>query len=205
MKLLKPWLVLVLAVLDTTAQAPQAQGKSPKEVVEQYAHMMADGSLLTAEGWNKANQLFVRPSPPPRDQDILVTSRPGPPDERLVKGNRAEVDEWGIYNLGKIDSRLRYKPSPKNSDWVVYSYQLILTDKHWEMGADGSPIREVTGAWQWKFDATQSLRRATVDAALRYVQQVHDATTDPVIRKNANLTLAVLRREKNSLEPHRKR
>lgn len=196
MKLVFPILIaLVLASGTVATQTPQAREKSPREVAEQYQRMIADGSLLTSEGWSKANEVFLRPSPPPRDKVVIVTSKRGQLDERWIKNNQAEVDEWGIYNLGRIDSKLRYEPSPKTkSDWAVYVYHLVFTDKHWEPGAKGQPATEVSGPREWKLDGSQSVRWATVDAAIRYVTEMRDKATDSIVKKNAERTLATLRR-----------
>jgi len=180
-------------IAPAPAQAPQAQGKGPREIAEEYKQMKADGSLLTSEGWNRANQLFLRPSPPPADQIIAVTSQRGDLDERLKTDKRVELDEWGIYNLGTIDSMLRFKSSGK-SDWGVYVYTVVLTDKHWEPGPNGAPWKEVNGPWMWKLDGAQSVRWATVDAAIRYVKQMRDKATDPSLKRNADNTIAILKR-----------
>ena len=196
MKLLLPVLIALVFVSGTVAnQTPQAREQSPRDVAEQYQRMIADGSLLTSEGWSKANEIFLHPSPPPRDKVVMVTSKRGQLDERWIKNNQAEVDEWGIYNLGRIDSKLRYEPSPKTkSDWTVYVYHLVLTDKHGDHGAEGQPAMEVAGPREWKLDGSQSVRWATVDAAIRYVTTMRDKSTDAIVKKNAERTLSTLKR-----------
>jgi hypothetical protein len=55
-------------------------------------------------------------------------------------------------------------------------------------------MREVSGPTEWRIDGTANKIWLTLDAAIRYVTQRRDKTTDAAIKKNADQTLAKLLR-----------
>lgn len=155
--------------------------------------MVADGALLTPEGWPRVNELFSTPSPQPKDGTIFVTSTHHGIGEKWVKDNRAEVQDAWWDQLGSIDTSLRYIPPPSgNATGNIGVYRLVLTDKHWERGAFGV-MKETTGPAQWKIDGPMTRRWTTVEAAIRYVEQKRDRSDDKIIRENADRTLKALR------------
>jgi len=183
----------MLETVAVPAQAPQQAKPSPVQVVERYVALKESGALLTPEGWKKAGTLFVRPSLAPQDTTIWVVSKSSSVSEYRRGTNQAEVHEWGIDQLGKIDGSLGYTPPPKRTDWQMHVYRLVLTNKYWEPGEQGQPAREVTGSLEWRIEGDQGLRWATIDAAIPYVIMMRDKTSDPAIKKNADNTLARLR------------
>jgi hypothetical protein len=116
--------------------------------------------------------------------------------EDWVKGSRAEVEtKWTDY-LGAIDSSLRYQ-RPKSDvpvTMTVFLFDLVYSDKHRYLGADGQTIRESTGPGQWKIQGPPIARWTTVDRAIAYVSAMRDKTDDPLIKRNADKTIATLKR-----------
>jgi hypothetical protein len=156
--------------------------------------MVANGDLLTFEGWDRVNALFSAPNPEPKDNTIFVTTKHHSVSERWIKGNRAEVQDGWWDPLGSFDSALRYIPNSKTgTDGNIGVYHLILTDKHWEHGADGS-AKEVTGPLHWKIDGPLTRRWTTVEAAIRYVTQMRDKSSDALVKQNADKTIEILQR-----------
>ena len=47
---------------------------------------------------------------------------------------------------------------------------------------------------EWKIEGPQSERWATVEKAIIYVKGMRDKSNDPTVKKNANKTIAILKR-----------
>jgi hypothetical protein len=184
--------VLVSLMLSRCWAQTNQTSEPPKQVVERYLKMVADGELLTPDGWTRVNSLVSPPSPQPTDGRIFVTSTHRGVGEISVKDNRAEVHDAWWDELGSIDSSLRYTPSKAESNWNIGVYHLILTDKHWGRGADGV-MKEVTGPPEWKIEGPLTKRWATVEAAIRYVQNMRDNSSDLSVKQNADKTITALR------------
>jgi len=177
------------------AQAPQSNGKETERVVRQYETFIADGAFLTPEGWKEASRIFGRSSPYPKDGEVLLTSQAGLIGENWVRGDRAEVERKWTDFRGTIDSGLRYKPAMPTIEVIpaIYDYSLVFTNKHVDMEETGT-TREVFGTWEWKIEGPQSERWATVEKAIIYVKGMRDKSNDPTVKKNANKTIAILKR-----------
>jgi hypothetical protein len=190
--------VLFLWVTTATAQTPLSHGKPTEKVVIQYEKLVADGAFLTPEGWKQAGKLYDRSGPFPRGGVISLMSTGGALGENWINDGRAEVEtKWTDY-LGTVDSALRYQP-PKyeysvRPTMTVYVFHLVYTNKHRDIGANGETIREVTGPWEWKMEDPPIARWATVDRTIVYVSLMRDKSNDPGIRKNADKTIAALKR-----------
>jgi hypothetical protein len=189
-------IVVSMTATAVVAQAPQPKGKPTERVVRQYEKLIADGALLTPEGWEKTSRIFARSNPYPKDAEVLLTSQAGLIGETWVRGDRAEVErKWTDYR-GSIGSDLRYKPADPAISSVLpaaYDYSLVFTNRHIDIEERGA-TREVLGTWGWKIEGPQSERWATVEKAIIYVTAMRDKSNDPAIRKNANKTIAILKR-----------
>ncbi len=150
---------------------------------------------MTPEGWRKAAIFFVHPGSPPQKKTIALTSGKYQcsAGERWVKGNQAEIAN-GCFDLGRIDHALRYAPPDPRYYKIAVIYHLLLTDKHWEIGPDGVAEKQVTGPLAWRIENAEPIFWLTVETAIRYVTEMRDKTTDPAIKKNAEQTLAKLKK-----------
>jgi hypothetical protein len=188
-------LFLMVVASGVCGQTGTKETKSPKEVVEAFWKLETEGGRLTPEGWHNAGSFFVRPSPPPQKKTIAVISGKYKysVDERWVKGNQAEIAN-GYVDLGRIDSDLHYSPPDSRfyDNKTAVLYHLVLTDRHWEIGPDGITEREVSGPLAWRIEKPEPILWITVDTAIRFVKGVGEKTTDPIIKKNAEQTLAKL-------------
>lgn len=61
-------------------------------------------------------------------------------------------------------------------------------------GPRGGSPKEETGPERWLIDGSDTTEWTTVEAAIRYVTEMRDHATDPLIKKNADRTLAMLNR-----------
>ena len=170
---------------------------SPEEVLDKYYKMVNDGDLLTRDGWNRAARLFVKTNPRPKDEGIFViTGFPLGNGPMTVKGDQAEADQKWVDTLGTIDSAFRFHPPPKAQqefEFTMFVFHLVRTEKHWQILADGISEKEVSGPPEWRIEESPSIRWASRKAAIRYVTEMRDKTTDPAIRDNADETIAKLK------------
>lgn len=185
-------LVVISLVTDFSPQSPQDQG-SPKGVIEEYLKMVEGGALLSSEGWSRVSVLFSVQSPEPKDKVIFLTSKHAGVGEVWVRENRAEVHDAWWDMLGSSDSSLRYAPPPAaNARRNIGVYHLVLTDKHWEAEPNGQ-MKEVTGSSHWEIEGPLTWRWTTVEPAIRYVADMSEKSSDPVIKQNAERTIAILK------------
>jgi hypothetical protein len=187
-----------LTAIKDSVQMPTGAGKSPEEVVKQLWSFATQGQLLTAEGWKQASGLFTHPDTTYDTETIWVASNDWAPGYGAITGDTAEVN-MGYADAGKIDSSLRYIP-PKSSRFfkVEMSYRLVLAPMHQTAyKKDGTTAaREITGPPVWQIDGSQGaprgMRWTTVNTAIRYVLEMRAKTTDSIIKKNADNTIAAL-------------
>jgi len=194
-------ILALLAVLDVLgvsgqAQAPTLSGISPREIVEQIWKLATEGELLTPEGWRRYSGLFLHPEPPPGNKVIRIVSNAWGVEGALAKGSDMEV-VVDYAEAGQIDSKLRYTPPPPTTSFKTgLIYHFVLAPTHWTMlMSDGKVVtgkEERTGPPDWHITGSQGPPWTTVNTAIRYVLEMRQKTTDPLIKKNADQTLAKL-------------
>lgn len=203
-------ITLILAGISLWARPAENSVKTPKDLVKEFWQIETQGGRLTSDGWIKASHFFIRPLPPPALYAIHVipNGSVGTIDESARTNNWAEL--WvGTIELGTLDSALHFKRSPErvpNGPLIgptLIKFDLVLTDKHWELKPDGILGPEISGPPEWKIVSESGNGLwVSVDAAVRYVDAEREKATDPVIRKNAKGSLAELK-ELQSIAFHR--
>jgi hypothetical protein len=188
--------ILFLSLSPAIAQAPKAHRAPPKPtelVIRRYEKLVARGAFLTPEGWKKASRLYQRPDPYPRDSEIEVISTGGLIAENWMHGDEAEVEtKWDDF-FGTIDGALRYKPPPYSRS-IMLGQLFAMVRTHQQPGSDErGKAAGMTHPEEWKIKGPQSVRFATIPAAIKYVEEIRDQSKDPVIRENANKTIAALK------------
>jgi hypothetical protein len=187
-------LIVLVAIIACAAQVPKSQKKPTELVVRRYEKLIADGSLLTPEGWKRASKLFDRSDAYPRNSEIWVVSTGGLVGEDWVKGDRAQVETKWNDDFGTIDSSLRLKP-PDASGSIMMGEIFSLVFIHQPSGTKGTgEASETPGLGEWKIEGPIHVRTATVTVAIRYVTEMRDQSADPAIRRNAEKTVAALKR-----------
>lgn len=101
-----------------------------------------------------------------------------------------------FVDMGQIDSALKYVP-PSKTDAIKTAviYHFVLVPMYSMMyGSDGKTIisRQATGSYAWQIEGQPAPPWTTVNTAIRYVLEIRNRTTDPRIRKNADVTLSRL-------------
>lgn len=165
---------LSLALLQTSAQP-----RSPKSVIKEFWGMELGGERLTPDGWNRAAVFFLHPAPRSANEPILVVSTGNRFDQVDKDSTHAEV-YVGCSELGRLSPDLRFTPSPGGPALIeiVCKYNLALTAR--------PP--------QWKIVNDPPGLRISVDTAIRFVTDRRNKSSDPNIKKNADTTLATLRK-----------
>jgi hypothetical protein len=187
-----PVLIVFLGIIAAAAQVPKSQKKPTELIVRRYEKFIADGSLLTPEGWKRASKLFDRSDAYPRNGEIWVVSTGGLVGEDWVKGDRAQVETKWNDSFGTIDSSLRLKPpGPRGSIMMGEIFSLVFI--HHPSGTKGTgEVPEPAVLGEWKIEGPR-MRTATIPVAIRYVTEMRDKSNDPVIRRNADKTIAALK------------
>jgi hypothetical protein len=191
-------IIPILAIGTVTALAQKARTDfwgSPREVVEHLWSMGVTGELLTTQGWNTASGFYTKPNLEPQDKSFNVYSNYYGLYSVTINGDKAEVI-MDYSNGGRIDSNLRYSPPPKTNAFKTgLAFQLILTPSYMRMfGPDGKTEieKKATGYSAWKIEGPAFPPWTTVNTAIRYVLEMRNKSSDPVIKKNADETISKL-------------
>lgn len=168
---------------QSTAASPQ----SPKQVVEAYRRMDANGERLTTAGWKKGNTFFLNPGPPSRDRGLGVMTGEVV-GEAKVSGTRAEV--WTDFDyLGKVCPTGRFSRSLGGSPPVKGP---IPSRRRYSLVLIGSQAT-AEGSSEWRIEDFEPNSMVTMDVAIRYLQRLRHETRRDDIRKNAERSIAQLR------------
>jgi hypothetical protein len=192
---MKKSIQLAVAVAVTIFLGPiKAATTSPKDVVDQFVKMDAEGERLTPEGWRQADALFVRPSEPPHTKVLLVIARHYAVSEATEKKNSPEFN-MGYEEVGRIDTAsLRFAPSNGGIETRSFvKYTIVSGDVNRSPETAKTTSHEGNKSSEWKIGGTQPpAMHLTAAAAIRYVIQMRDKISDPTVKKNADQTLAKL-------------
>ncbi len=169
--------VCLVFCTPASSQSTAAPLQSPKQVVEAYRRMDANGERLTTTGWKKGNTFFLNPGPRPHDRVLGVMTGEFV-GEAKVTGARAEVwtefDFLGkVYPTGQFSQSLGGSP-PANGPLPSRSrYGLLLVDQHSDSGSQA-----------WKIEDFSSNSLVTIDAAICYLERLrHETSRDDIKRE----------------------
>jgi hypothetical protein len=165
--------------------------------------MEINGGRLTQEGWYNAAKFFsAQPTQPLQDKNVSVVS-----DDFKVGNLQTGKSSAEVYvackEFGQIDTNLRFVPhieAPPPGISVVagkwFKYDLILTMKHWKVGPEGVALEQATASPAWRIRNFQTRVFLNASAAITYVTAMRGKSSDPIINKNADATVAALRKLK---------
>jgi len=183
--------ILVVAV---HAQEALTQPRSPNEVLEQFCRMDAEGKQLSPEGETEVTGLLDFQKPWAQHPEIIVVK------DYVVRGPDRQKDTTRFvvdYQVwGRLGSSLRFERLEGlvvNHPIRVREYiPLFRTDKHIEVGNDGR-WQQVKGVLEWRIGTVPSAPHVSVDTAIRYVTELRDKSSDPIIKTNADRAVDDLR------------
>lgn len=189
-------LLVVCVFLSPSAKsqwAPISKGKPTELVITRYENLISQGAFLSPGGWKRASAIFAESSPYPQASDIDVITTGGIVGEDWNRDNHAQVEtKWTDY-VGSIDRELRLKQDPSCPVMMIFTFNLIFTNKHRDISPDGK-VTEKAGAWEWKIEGFQKIRYATIPQAIAYLRAMRDRSKDPRIKKNANQSILQLKK-----------
>jgi hypothetical protein len=179
-----------------SARQPEAPDSTPEEVVKHLCTVDANGTRLTPKGWQEASELFLHPQPFPAALAIRIA--------RGVCANMAAEDVGAevlvgvdYLGLGRLDASMHFTwaahPNSGPMKWR-YFYTLVSSDAHRKFAPGGGAPAGNKGPAKWKIKTFQPEPIVSVDAATQYVTGVLKGTKDPVVKRNAERTLAILRK-----------
>jgi len=185
---------LISAFLTVYAQRPVVPQKASKEVVAQFCKVEMQGGRLNPAGWQEARRFIVRSSDfVPNATMFVIEESYSVWDPMMLPDGTTDVTVE-IHPVGKIDSKLRFTPPAHSYYKTARHFKIVFTDKQWVVGKDGVESKEFTeSSPRWLIEKPTDFSMVTVSTAIRYVSQQHDATPDPVIKRNAEETLAKLK------------
>ncbi|MGA8762040.1 MAG: hypothetical protein WB562_04040 [Candidatus Sulfotelmatobacter sp.] len=181
--------VIVPIVIGSPAKTSTA---SPKEIVEQFVKMDVEGERLTPEGWRTADALFAKHSEPFQPQTIVVVGRNYAVSTETEQGNTNEF-YFGYEEVARVStSSLRFASTNSGVEtrtflkYSVVSTRIDRIQGNTKHSAEGMPS-------EWKIDGAQpTTTHLTAKAAIRFVTQRRTNMSDPVIQKNADLSISGL-------------
>jgi hypothetical protein len=196
MKLLFVCVVTFASVSALWAQSSLGSGSSPTEVVDQLWRKATAGELLTRQGWNGTSRFFVQDAPFPGDGIVRIVSNYWGIEHSSVNDKTAEVD-GEYWDAGRIDSSLRYSEAPQTPFYKTnLVFHLVFSPTHLAMfKSDGKTItgkEDRPGPMEWQIKDAPGVPWTTINTAIRYVLEMRGKTSDPVVMKNADRTLAKL-------------
>ena len=151
-------------------------------------------------GWLAQNGTAVRSGPPPTNPNIHIVSDKYAMVERTLSPTKSRVDLDFTHLYGSLDPELHFVPpaafGPDGGlvkDGLSISLTLVLVDRYLELESGGGSPKETVTAPTWRIEAFQAGVLLDLPAAIRYVTEKREQTTDPAIKKNADATLAILR------------
>jgi hypothetical protein len=159
----------------------------PETVLSQMISLETNGIGLSADGRRQFDAFFQHPSPWARGR--IHVSKGYEVKTAKSLGSTAELYvEYGA--VGELDSMLRLTDAPRGRI-AREDYHLILNDKY---SLRSNPAKEFVGPSRWQITDAHPQQWISVDAAIRYVTETRNATSDPALRQNADKTLAALAR-----------
>lgn len=167
--------LVVTGVLVTTGGLGRCQTPSVREVLSRFCELDAQGEQLRPGGWKKLAALFVSPGAPPAGTITVVrdfvVSRP-------AFGNSTAQFYVEYIELGRIDPVKVAFSSPRPSGIKVRAGFELAKNR----------------AAEWRILGPVPEPHLTVYAAIRYATEMRASASDIAVRKNADKTLAALRR-----------
>jgi len=192
--------VTLLVANSVISQRIAKQSSSPSDVVRGFVDLDLRGTRLILAGWRRTAPLFVRSGPPPTNPNIHIVSDKYAMVERTLSPTKSRVDLDFTHLYGSLDPELHFVPpaafGPDGGlvkDGLSISLTLVLVDRYLELESGGGSPKETVTAPTWRIEAFQAGVLLDLPAAIRYVTEKREQTTDPAIKKNADATLAILR------------
>lgn len=200
---MKAPIILAMALTSAillSAQTSTVKTNSPKETVREFVKTELEGTRLTADGRLKTAHLLIKPTPA-RPDPIDIVSNNFEIFETTATKSVAKFDLHFLYFYGSLDPALHFQPAlhvaPGNGlirEGINVQYQLVHVNEQGGPQPDAQDKKESTPAQEWKIESLPAFGTINLAAAIRYVTEKRDQTTDPAIKKSASETLVTLKK-----------
>jgi hypothetical protein len=182
------------------AQPVGVAKESPSDFARRFVTLE---SGLLPDQWNELTNFFVE-TPKPHWNKVHIIDIVNTGVDTNEDSTEVEVS---TNSLGDLDLSLRISNYPSMRLPLVtpsasacygddrFGFNLLLSNKHWEIATDGT-AKELNGPLAWRVEDASFEPLITLDTAIRYVIRTRDKTADPVIKMNAAKTLSILKHYK---------
>ena len=172
--------LVALVIVWMLAAVSHSQGLSPDGVFARFCDLDVHGAQLTSDGWEKVAALFVNPGKPRRER-IIVADRTEP------LRSTPEGEKFGVgreyIRLGQIKlPQVRFSAEEPGVRIVEMGPLYVIR------------VPGLGGTTEWRIEGPVPHPVVNVEAAIRYVTAVVQTTQDAAIKKDAEHTLAALKR-----------
>jgi len=172
-----------------SATRPESSQESAITVLSQFAALQTAGTGLTLDSVKQLQRFFI--VPPSWRLDKIHVEREFAVSNEVFRGNKGTL--YVEYTaVGDLDSSLRITSGIPSGHRVRENYALVLSNRYSLRGAHGEPPQEIFGPSRWMIEDSTGEQWISVNAAINYVTDMRDKTTDPAVQQNANQTLAKL-------------
>jgi len=193
--------IAIVFVLAAVAPA-QYRSPSPREVVETYCRLDADGTQLVHGGWLRLARGFIPQEIHPGivkvvhfKLDVIAEYSVG---NAVIEGNGTARVKVTYSYIGEIDlGTLTFSPSKPAPVRVDEYYDLLLTGKHFDFNSNDEEAL-LNGPRGWKIVGFPRAPHVMIDIAVRHVGELRDKASSKATKQDANLTIAAL----NQLRPY---
>jgi len=184
---------LGLGVSRLAAQSEKNDASAQKTIVEQFLKMETEGGRENAEGWETARKYFVHSSPFVPKKTVLLIDKDytvWKPVTIAAGSTSVTVD---IEPIGHIGPDLRFSTPTRRYYKSFMDFKLVLVNKRWERDANGVDREINEPSPRWLIDKPDDSLTLNVRAAIQYISRQRDSTDDPIIKRNADQTIAKLK------------
>ena len=187
--------LLNLAAPSLFPQISAWAGQSPKEVVERFCELDAQGKLLSPQGSRETASFFVSPYQWSKDRTIVIVS------DYLVSSYNTHRNRSGVTvdyrRWGNLDSSLSFTREegaiPNNPIQDREYYELVFTNRHNELREN--ELKAVAeGPPSWRIEVSPSGPRVNINSLINYLSNIHDQLSEVVLKENADKSLIALER-----------
>ena len=186
--------ILAISVLFFASRVSLAQIsssvtlESAQAALQRFCDMEVAGKGLSPEGWNEMAGVLLHSGPP--NQRKLIVVKDFVVSKPIVKNDRAELYVEYIY-LGQLNSSFaRYSQVipglPRGPIKVRVEYYVVRTP------AEGGRVSSPTWKIERSSEGPPEHLHVSVAATTSYLKQLRDRERNPVIKRNAEQSIATL-------------
>ena len=163
--------------------------QSAMAILTQFTALETDGAAFSPVGLRQLDVFLVHSTPWQQDKIHIAKGY----EVKTTPFSGSKADLYVEYtSLGELDASLRFTGVAPPGNIVREKFRLLFDNKYSVPARDNVPAKEFIGPSRWRIEDASAEQWLTVNAAIRYVEKMRDATTNSAVRSNAEKTLAIL-------------